>query len=100
MESGGISGALSKLAQDAISFSGQLPGLTKIGGDLINGLISSVTQNSGSITTAVGQLLNNLASTISTGLNVFTSVGVNLLTTIASGMTQGIPTFWGRHCQC
>lgn len=96
MESGGISGALSKLAQDAISFSGQLPGLTKIGGDLINGLISSVTQNSGSITTAVGQLLNNLASTISTGLNVFTSIGVNLLTTIASGMTQGIPTFLGQ----
>lgn len=96
MESGGISGALSKLAQDAISFSGQLPGLTKIGGDLINGLISSVTQNSGSITTAVGQLLNNLASTISTGLNVFTSVGVNLLTTIANGMTQGIPTFLGQ----
>lgn len=96
MESGGISGALSKLAQDAINFSGQLPGLTKIGGDLINGLISSVTQNSGSITTAVGQLLNNLASTISTGLNVFTSVGVNLLTTIASGMTQGIPTFSGQ----
>ena len=93
MESGGISGAFSKLAQDAINFSGQLPGLTKIGGDLINGLISSVTQNSGSITTAVGQLLNNLASTISTGLNVFTSVGINLLTTIASGMTQGIPTF-------
>lgn len=96
MESGGISGALSKLAQDAISFSGQLPGLTKIGGDLINGLISSVTQNSGSITTAVSQLLSNLASTISTGLNVFTSVGVNLLTTIASGMTQGIPTFLGQ----
>lgn len=96
MESGGISGALSKLAQDAINFSGQLPGLTKIGGDLINGLISSVTQNSGSITTAVGQLLNNLASTISTGLNAFTSVGVNLLTTIASGMTQGIPTFLGQ----
>lgn len=96
MESGGISGALSKLAQDAINFSGQLPGLTKIGGDLINGLISSVTQNSGSITTAVGQLLNNLTSTISTGLNVFTSVGVNLLTTIASGMTQGIPTFLGQ----
>lgn len=96
MESGGISGALSKLAQDAINFSGQLPGLTKIGGNLINGLISSVTQNSGSITTAVGQLLNNLASTISTGLNVFTSVGVNLLTTIASGMTQGIPTFLGQ----
>lgn len=96
MESGGISGALSKLAQDAINFSGQLPGLTKIGGDLINGLILSVTQNSGSITTAVGQLLNNLASTISTGLNVFTSVGVNLLTTIASGMTQGIPTFLGQ----
>lgn len=93
MESGGISGALSKLAQDAINFSGQLPGLTKIGGDLINGLISSVTQNSGSITTAVSQLLNNLTSTISTGLNVFTSVGVNLLTTIANGMTQGIPTF-------
>lgn len=96
MESGGISGALSKLAQNAINFSGQLPGLTKIGGDLINGLISSVTQNSGSITTAVSQLLNNLASTISTGLNVFTSVGVNLLTTIASGMTQGIPTFLGQ----
>lgn len=96
MESGGISGALSKLAQDAINFSGQLPGLTKIGGDLINGLISSVTQNSGSITTAVIQLLNNLASTISTGLNVFTSVGVNLLTTIANGMTQGIPTFLGQ----
>jgi TP901 family phage tail tape measure protein len=96
MESGGISGAFSKLTQDAINFSGQLPGLTKIGGDLINGLISSVTQNSGSITTAVGQLLNNLASTISTGLNVFTSVGVNLLTTIASGMTQGIPTFLGQ----
>ena len=96
MESGGISGALSKLAQDAINFSGQLPGMTKIGGDLINGLISSVTQNSGSITTAIGQLLNNLASTISTGLNVFTSVGVNLLTTIASGMTQGIPTFLGQ----
>lgn len=96
MESGGISGTLSKLAQDAINFSGQLPGLTKIGGDLINGLISSVTQNSGSITTAVGQLLNNLASTISVGLNVFTSVGVNLLTTIASGMTQGIPTFLGQ----
>ena len=96
MESGGISGALSKLAQDAINFSGQLPGLTKIGGDLINGLISSVTQNSGSITTAVGQLLNNLASTISTGLNVFTSVGVNLITTIASGLTQGIPTFLGQ----
>ena len=96
MESGGISGALSKLAQDAIDFSGQLPGLTKIGGDLINGLISSVTQNSGSITTAVSQLLNNLASTISTGLNVFTSVGVNLLTTIANGMTQGIPTFLGQ----
>lgn len=96
MESGGISGALSKLAQDAINFSGQLPGLTKIGGDLINGLISSITQNSGSITTAVGQLLNNLASTISTGLNVFTSVGVNLLTTIASGLTQGIPTFLGQ----
>lgn len=96
MESGGISGALSKLAQDAINFSGQLPGLTKIGGDLINGLISSVTQNSGSITTAVGQLLNNFASTISTGLNVFTSVGVNLLTTIANGMTQGIPTFLGQ----
>ena len=96
MESGGISGALSKLAQDAINFSSQLPGVTKIGGDLINGLISSVTQNSGSITTAVGQLLNNLASTISTGLNVFTSVGVNLLTTIASGMTQGIPTFLGQ----
>ncbi len=96
MESGGISGALSKLAQDAINFSGQLPGLTKIGGDLINGLISSVTQNSGSITTAVGQLLNNLASTIFTGLNVFTSVGVNLLTTIANGMTQGIPTFLGQ----
>lgn len=96
MESGGISGALSKLAQDAINFSGQLPGLTKIGGDLINGLISSVTQNSGSITTAVGQLLNNLASTISTGLNVFTSVGVNLLTTIANGMAQGIPTFLGQ----
>lgn len=96
MESGGISGALSKLAQDAINFSGQLPGLTKIGGDLINGLISSVAQNSGSITTAVGQLLNNLASTISTGLNVFTSVGVNLLTTIASGMAQGIPTFLGQ----
>lgn len=96
MESGGISGAFSKLAQDAINFSGQLPGLTKIGGDLINGLISSVTQNSGSITTAAGQLLNNLASTISVGLNVFTSVGVNLLTTIASGMTQGIPTFLGQ----
>lgn len=96
MESGGISGALSKLAQDAINFSGQLPGLTKIGGDLINGLISSVTQNSGSITTAVSQLLNNLASTISTGLNVFTSVGVNLLTTIANGITQGIPTFLGQ----
>lgn len=96
MESGGISGALSKLAQDAINFSGQLPKLTKIGGDLINGLISSVTQNSGSITTAVSQLLNNLASTISTGLNVFTSVGVNLLTTIANGMTQGIPTFLGQ----
>ena len=96
MESGGISGALSKLAQDAINFSGQLPGLTKIGGDLINGLISSVTQNSGSITTAVSQLLNNLASTISTGLNVFTSGGVNLLTTISSGMTQGIPTFLGQ----
>lgn len=96
MESGGISGAFSKLAQDAINFSGQLPGLTKIGGDLINGLISSVTQNSGSITTAVGQLLNNLASTISTGLNVFTTVGVNLLTTIANGMTQGIPTFLGQ----
>lgn len=96
MESGGISGAFSKLAQDAINFSGQLPGLTKIGGDLINSLISSVTQNSGSITTAVGQLLNNLASTISTGLNVFTSVGVNLLTTIASGMAQGIPTFLGQ----
>lgn len=96
MESGGISGALSKLAQDAINFSGQFPGLTKIGGDLINGLISSVTQNSGSITTAVGQLLSNLASTISTGLNVFTSVGVNLLTTIASGLTQGIPTFLGQ----
>lgn len=96
MESGGISGALSKLAQDAINFSGQLPGLTKIGGGLINGLISSVTQNSGSITTAVSQLLNNLASTISTGLNVFTSVGVNLLTTISSGMTQGIPTFLGQ----
>lgn len=96
MESGGISGAFSKLAQDAINFSGQLPGLTKIGGDLINGLISSVTQNSGSITTAVGQLLNNLASTISTGLNVFTSVGVNLLATIANGMTQGIPTFLGQ----
>lgn len=96
MESGGISGAFSKLAQDAINFSGQLPGLTKISGDLINGLISSVTQNSGSITTAVGQLLNNLASTISVGLNVFTSVGVNLLTTIASGMTQGIPTFLGQ----
>ncbi len=96
MESGGISGALSKLAQDAINFSGQLPGLTKIGGDLINGLISSVTQNFGSITTAVSQLLNNLASTISTGLNVFTSVGVNLLTTIANGMTQGIPTFLGQ----
>lgn len=96
MESGGISGVLSKLAQDAINFSGQLPGLTKIGGDLINGLISSVTQNSGSITTAVSQLLNNLASTISTGLNVFTSVGVNLLTTIANGMTQGIPTFLGQ----
>lgn len=96
MESGGISGALSKLAQDAINFSGQLPGLTKIGGDLINGLISSVTQNSGSITTAVGQLLNNLASTISTGLNVFASVGANLLTTIASGMAQGIPTFLGQ----
>ena len=96
MESGGISGALSKLAQDAINFSGQLPGLTKIGGDLINGLISSVTQNSGSITTAVSRLLNNLASTISTGLNVFTSVGVNLLTTIANGMTQGIPTFLGQ----
>lgn len=96
MESGGISGALSKLAQDAINFSGQFPGLTKIGGDLINGLISSATQNSGSITTAVGQLLNNLASTISTGLNVFTSVGVNLLTTIASGMAQGIPTFLGQ----
>lgn len=96
MESGGISGALSKLAQDAINFSGQLPGLTKIGGDLINGLISSVTQNSGSITTAVSQLLNNLASTISTGLNVFTSVGVNLLTTIANGMPQGIPTFLGQ----
>lgn len=96
MESGGISGALSKLAQDSINFSGQLPGLTKIGGDLINGLISSVTQNSGSITTAVSQLLNNLASTISTGLNVFTSVGVNLLTTIANGMTQGIPTFLGQ----
>lgn len=96
MESGGISGALSKLAQDAINFSGQLPGLTKIGGDLINGLISSVTQNSGSITTAVGQLLSNLSSTISTGLNVFTSVGINLLTTIASGMVQGIPTFLGQ----
>lgn len=96
MESGGISGAFSKLAQDAINFSGQLPGLTKIGGDLINDLTSSVTQNSGSITTAVGQLLNNLASTISVGLNVFTSVGVNLLTTIASGMTQGIPTFLGQ----
>nr|DAM83386.1 MAG TPA: minor tail protein [Caudoviricetes sp.] len=96
MESGGISGAFSKLAQDAINFSGQLPGLIKIGGNLINGLISSVTQNSGSITTAVGQLLNNLASTISVGLNVFTSVGVNLLTTIASGMTQGIPTFLGQ----
>lgn len=96
MESGGISGALSKLAQDAINFSGQLPGLTKIGGDLINGLISSVTQNSGSITTAVSQLLNNLASTISTGLNVFTSVGVNLLTTIANGMIQGIPSFLGQ----
>lgn len=96
MESGGISGALSKLAQDAINFSGQLPGLTKIGSDLINGLISSVAQNSGSITTAVSQLLNNLASTISTGLNVFTSVGVNLLTTIASGMAQGIPTFLGQ----
>lgn len=96
MESGGISGAFSKLAQDAINFSGQLPGLTKIGGDLINDLISNVTQNSGSITTAVGQLLNNLASTISVGLNVFTSVGVNLLTTIASGMTQGIPTFLGQ----
>lgn len=96
MESGGISGALSKLAQDAINFSGQLPGLTKIGGDLINGLISSVTQNSGSITTAVSQLLSNLASTISTGLNVFTSVGVNLLTTIASGMAQGIPSFLGQ----
>ena len=96
MESGGISGALSKLAQDAINFSGQLPGLTKIGGDLINGFISSVAQNSGSITTAIGQLLNNLTSTISAGLNVFTSVGVNLITTIASGMTQGIPTFLGQ----
>lgn len=93
MESGGISGALSKLAQDAINFSGQLPGLTKIGGDLINGLISGVAQNSGGITSAVGQLLNNLASTISTGLSVLTSVGVNLLTTIASGMAQGIPNF-------
>lgn len=93
MESGGISGALSKLAQDAINFSGQLPGLTKIGGDLINGLISGATQNSGGITSAVSQLLNNLASTISTGLSVLTSVGVNLLTTIASGMAQGIPNF-------
>lgn len=93
MESGGISGAFSKLAQDAINFSGQLPGLTKIGGDLINGLISGVAQNSGGITSAVGQLLNNLASTISTGLSVLTSVGVNLLTTIASGMAQGIPNF-------
>lgn len=93
MESGGISAALSKLAQDAINFSGQLPGLAKVGGDLINGLISGVAQNSGGITSAVGQLLNNLASTISTGLSVFTSVGVNLLTTIASGMAQGIPNF-------
>lgn len=93
MESGGISGALSKLAQDAINFSGQLPGLAKVGGDLINGLISGVAQNSGGITSAVGQLLNNLASTISTGLSVLTSVGVNLLTTIASGMAQGIPNF-------
>lgn len=93
MESGGISGVLSKLAQDAINFSGQLPGLAKVGGDLINGLISGVAQNSGGITSAVGQLLNNLASTISTGLSVLTSVGVNLLTTIASGMAQGIPNF-------
>ena len=93
MESGGISAALSKLAQDAINFSGQLPGLAKVGGDLINGLISGVAQNSGGITSAVGQLLNNLASTISTGLSVLTSVGVNLLTTIASGMAQGIPNF-------
>lgn len=93
MESGGISGALSKLAQDAINFSGQLPGLAKIGGDLINGLISGAAQNSGGITSAVSQLLNNLASTISTGLSVLTSVGVNLLTTIASGMAQGIPNF-------
>lgn len=93
MESGGISAALSKLAQDAINFSGQLPGLARVGGDLINGLISGVAQNSGGITSAVGQLLNNLASTISTGLSVLTSVGVNLLTTIASGMAQGIPNF-------
>nr|DAY78013.1 MAG TPA: minor tail protein [Caudoviricetes sp.] len=93
MESGGISAALSKLAQDAINFSGQLPGLAKVGGDLINGLISGIAQNSGGITSAVGQLLNNLASTISTGLSVLTSVGVNLLTTIASGMAQGIPNF-------
>ncbi len=93
MESGGISGALSKLTQDAINFSGQLPGLTKIGGDLINGLISGVAQNSGGITSAASQLLSNLASTISTGLSVLTSVGVNLLTTIASGMAQGIPNF-------
>lgn len=93
MESGGVSGAFSKLAQDAINFSGQLPGLTKVGGDLINGLISGVSQNSGGITSAVSQLLNNLASTISTGLSVLTSVGVNLLTTIASGMAQGIPNF-------
>lgn len=93
MESGGISGALSKLAQDAISFSGQLPGLAKVGGDLINGLISGVAQNSGGITSAASQLLNNLASTISTGLSELTSVGVNLLTTIASGMAQGIPNF-------
>lgn len=93
MESGGISGALSKLAQDAISFSGQLPGLAKVGGDLINGLISGVAQNSAGITSAASQLLNNLASTISTGLSELTSVGVNLLTTIASGMAQGIPNF-------
>lgn len=53
MESGGISGALSKLAQDAINFSGQLPGLTKIGGDLINGLISSVTHLKGAAKNAV-----------------------------------------------
>lgn len=93
MESGGIGGALSQLAQDAISATGQLPALTVAGGNIVNNLIVGLTQNSAGIASAASQLLSNLATTISSGLSTLTSVGVNLLTTIAGGMTQGIPAF-------